>query len=101
MNVHIKGRNYEANGEYKDNHITVFAGSRISDKFGKYRHGKRVLNIRENSKYVKDNIVIKDVTFSTPSSAAQFVVGYSVNGLERWKVEKKISLKDYLKGVEK
>jgi hypothetical protein len=38
-----------------------------------------------------------DVKFTSPSSAAQFVTGRSVNGYVAWRPDDKMSLKEYLK----
>lgn len=97
MRVILKTKNYDAIGEYSDGQITVLKGSTISKKFGEYRHGKGVKTVRESKEYVNDNgILINDYTFKTPSAAAQFVVGYSVNGTLVWKTENGISLKEYM-----
>ena len=41
--------------------------------------------------------ILKNCEFTSPSTAAQFVTGRSTNGYEAWKVEKKLSLGQYLK----
>lgn len=99
MRVVLKTKNYSAIGEYSDGQITVLMGSTISKKFGEYRHGRGVKNIRDSREYVDGTgTVIKDYTFKTPSAAAQFVVGYSVNGKLVWKLENGETLKQYMEG---
>lgn len=100
MKVYMRGRNnrYYANGEFdpKTGHLTVFKNSTInkdslysSEKF----RLKKVAKLR--GRYVKDNILTKDIEFSNPSFAANFVVGQSVNGWLRWNDEKKEKIDKY------
>ena len=45
-------------------------------------------------------ITLKDCTFSSPSTAAQFIMESSINGWEAWHIDKKTSLKKYINGME-
>ena len=47
----------------------------------------------ENSEIV-DGILQKDKLFSSPSYAASFVLGRSINGKELWKTKEGLSLND-------
>lgn len=89
---------YDAQAKYDNGKITVLKGSKIQMDFADHiRGGKTAKSYRENKEYVNsEGIVIKDCEFSGASTAAQFVTGRSTNGLIAWKVENKISLKDYL-----
>ena len=44
----------------------------------------------------KNGILTADLVFATPSAAAAFVAGYSVNGLQAWHIEKHKTLRDYI-----
>ena len=53
-------------------------------------------DIRNNKELVKNNILLKDISFKSPSTAANFVSDAVCNGLRYWRTEKGITLKDYL-----
>lgn len=91
-----RNKNYSATGRYIDSkNFVVCKGSQIylnNDSVV----SKKVMKFRENSEYVdKNGVVLKDCTFGSPSTAAQFVNGSSTNGYVAWKVGKQ-SLKEYL-----
>lgn len=101
MNIVMKSRNntYYANATYTGGSIIVKAGGRVALSFAEHiQGGKTALKYRKDKKYVdeKGNI-IKDCTFSSPSTAAQFVSGNSKNGYSAWRLENGKSLGDYLK----
>ena len=85
--------------EYDGNRITVLAGGKISPDFANHiGGGKTAKAYRDNPEYVDENgNILKNCEFTSPSTAAQFVTGRSTNGYEAWKVEKKLSLRQYLK----
>jgi len=101
VNVQIKPRTGSvfAMGEYSDEGLLVLKGGRIRLTFAEHiKGGKTAKQYRENPEYVdKNGNIIKDCLFSSPSTAAQFVLGSSTNGYDAWKVESKKSLGDYLK----
>lgn len=88
-----------ATAEYEGETITVLAGGKINPNFAKHiRGGKNAKAYRDNPEYVDENgNIIKKCRFTSPSTAAQFVTGQSMNGYKVWKVEKKVSLGQYLK----
>ena len=88
-----------ATAEYDGKIMTVLAGGKISPDFADHiRGGKTAKGYRDDPEYVDENgNIIKNCEFTSPSTAAQFVTGRSVNGYEAWKVEKKLSLGQYLK----
>ncbi|MFZ2560051.1 MAG: DUF4357 domain-containing protein, partial [Candidatus Nanoperiomorbaceae bacterium] len=49
------------------------------------------------SEYFRDFIVIKNITFRSPSGAANFVYGASVNGKTFWKDENDKDLVEFIK----
>ncbi len=79
---------YEAKGEFDigKKRFTVKKGSRVSDSINKsptFRGANMIEKYREE--YVRENIVIKDVSFKSASTAACFVTGNSTNGHIAWK----------------
>ena len=98
--IFLTARNdtYNAKAEYDNGIITVLPGSRIRLDFASHiRGGRKALSYRNDPEYVdKNGIVLKKCAFSSASTAAQFVTGRSVNGLQAWHVEKKINLKEWL-----
>lgn len=98
LNVYMKGRNgsYDAQGIYNGSELTVLKGSLIKDK--KFANRMNLSSeIRNNNKLVKSNRLLEDITFKSPSTAANFVADAICNGLRYWKTEKGITLSDYLK----
>lgn len=101
MRLFLKGRrnSIDAVAEFdvKNRKFTVLKGSHVSPSVSdssKFRGAKTVLVLR--SKYVKDAITVQDVSFRSPSSAANFVTGTSTNGLKTWKNNESVILKKIL-----
>jgi hypothetical protein len=95
--------NVDAIAEYNldDKKVTVLKGSRVSNKIAyseKFRGAKSVEKARANA--VEANIVVKDMTFKSPSTAANFVTGASTNGLSAWKNKEGKTLKSILTEME-
>ena len=65
--------------------VSTLDDSNLSANMKKLRHSK-----------VANGKLIEDIEFSSPSSAAQFVIGSSINGLKEWKTRNGIPLKNLL-----
>ena len=91
ITVILESKRYSAIGEYKDGEITIKSGSKLNPTFKEnYAFSRKAKEYRESSEYVgKDFVLKKDITFSSPSTAAQFVLGYSANGWRCWRTENK------------
>ncbi|MCD8148192.1 MAG: DUF4357 domain-containing protein [Clostridiales bacterium] len=89
---------YNATALYEDGKITVQKGSLIRMSFADHIRGGRIAKQYRNDPSVVDEkgIVKKDCMFSSPSTAAQFVMGSSTNGWTAWHVDKKTSLRKYV-----
>ena len=98
MNVILKSKKntHYATGKYNGMTLTVLKGSTIN-KFLQFKDmPKSIIDLRTNPKIVNDEgVTQKDIEFNSPTSAAQFVTGRSVNGYIAWRIDDKISLKDY------
>ena len=100
--VFLKGRGYEAIATYEDGKMTVHKGSKLGyPASANFKRSKQAYSLRDDNKIVNDGIVIKECTFDSPSTAAQFITGGSRNGYDTWKVEKGYSLGKFLedKGI--
>ncbi len=98
-----KGNNeYQASCKYVDGNFVVLKGSKINKKVAssaKFNINRIALEARETKGNLSDDFVtLKDISFPSASTAAQFVCGYSVNGMSCWKNEHKISIKELLSG---
>lgn len=86
------GRRYDVQGRYDGASLTVLKGSRVSDvtTYGTQRDSlvKKLCRKDEDS-----FILTKDVVFQTPTAAANFCTGGSVNGWDFWKDSSKRPLK--------
>lgn len=101
MKLYIKSKvkNIDAIGEYnpETGKFVVLKGSLLSETVvstGTFRGTRAILKAREGC--VKDNILQEDKTFSSSSTAANFIRGASSNGLVCWKDESGKTLKDIL-----
>jgi len=104
MKFYLKNRNgrYDAVGEYDEvtHMFTVLKDSRVSDfvsNSDKFRGIKTILTVRE-ANVDRNGIVLNDVVFKSPSTAANFVTGTSTNGRKAWRDEYKRTFKDVVGG---
>lgn len=90
--------NYNARAFYENGIVIVKKGSKIRMSFADHvRGGNTAKKYREDKSIVDSaGITLKDCEFSSPSTAAQFVMGSSVNGWAAWHVDKKTSLRKYV-----
>lgn len=75
--------------------FTVLKGSKVSSTVShteKFRGAKSIEKSRETT--VVSKMVIKDVTFKSPSTAANYVTGSSTNGMTAWKNENGVTFKE-------
>ena len=97
MKLYLNSRNGQckAVAEYNDKNFVVLKNSKISPNVSSNTAiSKKVVSYRNDKQFVKNNKVIEDVLFKSPSLAAQFVLGYIMNGKRAWKNEDGISLKE-------
>ena len=92
-------RGINAKGTYdaEKNTLTVKSGSLISKTVSpslSFRSLPAIIKTRSTTTI--DNKVISDVVFRSPSTAANYVLGVSTNGLLAWKDENDKSLKELL-----
>lgn len=90
---------YNAIGIYSDGKITVLKGSKIRKPNNNTKRNQYVNEIRNNPLKVNDEmIVLEDIEFSSPSTAAQFVADTNRNGLLYWRNKDNKKLRDLLIG---
>ncbi len=98
--IYLRGRDGKSDSVavYQDGIVTVKKGSLIRMTFADHvRGGDTAKKYREDPTVVgSDGITKKDCAFSSPSTAAQFVTGSSVNGWTAWHVDKKTSLRKFV-----
>ena len=85
----IVSKKCDAKGFYDTSGFTVLKGSRISDKSTDSLswRDKRTKLIEEYANN-KNFVINEDITFSSPSKAADFCLGSSSNGWIMWKTER-------------
>ena len=93
LNVVLKSKHnlHYATGIYGEGKLTVLKGSKINlvDSFPEM--SQNLKDMRSNRELVAENgELLRDVDFSSPSSAAQFVTGRSVNGYIAWRPDDKM-----------
>lgn len=93
---------YNAKAEYYGDKIVVLKGSKINSKVASsstFKLNSFAQSAREDkNNYDKRFILTKDIEFSSPSTAGQFVCGYSVSGMTAWRDTNKRTLKEIVKG---
>jgi len=101
MKLYIRNRHHipVATGNYDKatNKMTVLAGSRVSKElyYGpSFRGDKKIKRLREA--YTVDGVMKDDLVFTSPTVAANFVIGYSCNGHLMWRDAEGRSLKELL-----
>ena len=91
MKLYLKRKYADAIAEYdlETGSIVVKKGSLVSDDISYTEKFRGAFTIEKyRAQYVKDGVVVKDASFKSPSTAANFVTGRSTNGLTAWKDEK-------------
>lgn len=96
--LNSKSGSHQADGAFDGTCVTVKKGSKICLTDSYADMSLKVKSKRHDCELVGDDGIVKqDITFESPTSAAQFVTGRSVNGYVAWRPENKMSLKEYLK----
>ena len=99
ITISSKSGKFEARGIYDGKTVIVQKGGHVNPSFAQsIRGGKMSKKYREDKKYVSEHYeIIEDCMFKSPSTAAQFVTGRSVDGYNAWKVGSSQCLGEYLK----
>lgn len=90
VELRSKKNNVRANGDYDKSTgiLIVRAGSVVSENISNSKTFRGRKTIIEKRDGIIENCVLKEnVTFNSPSTAANFVMGSSCNGLKVWKNE--------------
>ena len=77
----------KASGAQSEEGFIVFKGSQSSEEFKKASSQslRNKWNELRNQKIVDQGVFLKDIIFSSPSTAAAMVLGRNSNGLTQWK----------------
>ena len=95
--LNSKQGKHSAIAEYDGKTVTVLKGSKINLETKYSRLQQFIIDLRNDPSIVSmDGTLSKDITFSTPTTAAQFVTGRSVNGYIAWRPDNSMSLKEYI-----
>ena len=100
----VRKRNgINATGEYDaaTKTLTVLEGSVLSETVAhtaKFRGAKSIEKSREG--ILAGRVLQKNVSFKSPSTAANFVTGSSTNGLIAWKDKSGRTIKDFISEAE-
>ena len=92
IKLFASGKRYDVQGRYDGASLTVLKGSRVSDvtTYGSQRDSL----IKKKCRRDGENLILAtDVVFQTPTAAANFCTGGSVNGWNFWKDSTKIPLR--------
>ena len=92
IKLFASGKRYDVQGRYDGTSMIVLKGSRVSGVtlYGSQRDALVKNNCTKNG---NDFILVKDIAFHAPTTAANFCTGRSVNGWDFWKDSSKRPLK--------
>ena len=92
IKLFASGMRYDVQGRFEGSSLTVLKGSRVSDvtTYGSKRDALVIKKCRKDGDLL---ILTTDVVFQTPTAAANFCTGGSVNGWNFWKDSSKRPLK--------
>ena len=99
IELYARGRSgqYDSKAIFQSKKIIVLPGTKIAPLVSNANLSKIVLSMRNDKKIVDEDMILKrDVEFTSPSLAAQFVTANISNGLRVWKVNDRDTLKSYL-----
>ena len=88
--LYLKNSKVEAKCRQSSEGFVLLKGSKISKEIKNYLSP----NLIKRREKVKNNILQEDMLFSSISSAAKFVLGYSINGWDVWKNKEGKTLKE-------
>ena len=101
VTVYLKSKRneYYAEAKYDGSVFVVLKGGKVRTDFSEHiRGGNLAKTYRDNPEYVdKQGNILQDCSFTSPSTAAQFVNGTSTNGYKAWKVGAKLSLGEFMR----
>lgn len=101
ITLFMKTRNkpFHAVATFDNGVMIVKKGSVVNINQAKHiRGGEKARSFLENPEFVNSNgEVLKDCTFTSPSTAAQFVNGNCTNGYLSWRTEDGKRLKDIIR----
>ncbi len=94
--LHLKHPDCDGHGRYTENGFIVFKGSRLRSSVPEScpEAAKRARKLYEDK--IENELLQEDILFRTPSGAAAFVGGGSINGWEKWQTKEGKSLKDIM-----
>jgi len=94
---HSKGKKASAIAKLTDDGIVVLKGSRLAEELTRSAP-KQVKRLRAKYQdFINNSFVLaKDIRFTSPSAAAGFVGGASLNGYDYWVTEDGVALGQYL-----
>jgi len=97
---HTKGKKASALAKLTDDGIVVLKGSRLAEGLTQSAPKQvRKLRAKYSDSIDSSFLLTKDIRFTSPSAAAGFVGGASLNGNDYWVTDGGISLGQHLEGV--
>ena len=95
---YINSIGLKATGTQTEEGFIVFKGSQSSEEFKKAstQSLRNKWNELRNQKIVDNGIFLKDIIFSSPSTAAAMILGRNANGLREWKNKDGKTLKEIM-----
>lgn len=89
--------NFNAIAEYSKDKIILLKNSVISNKIYNCKISPKIEQLRKDKNIIENNILQKNLSFSSLSATAEFVSGYKANGLRVWRTEDGKKIKEDLK----
>ncbi len=95
LNKPHSGVHAEGEYDFKTKKMIVFKGAQLSMDIREYKSRSAIALQKVNelrAEYVKENILLEDLVFTSASTAGFFLTGRSTNGMIAWKNEEGISI---------
>ena len=92
------GRKVNAQMKITPTGYRVLAGSEVFPLLGKDNSSRLIKKRRQAASVDANNKLLKDEEFSSPSSAAEFVLGNTANGLTEWHTKDGVTFEQFFYG---
>lgn len=88
IKIYMRGADYRADGIYVDGKVIVLKGALLRNYKANFKRNTKVFSMREDTNIVDGEMnLLVDCEFSSPSAAAQFIMGCSRDGYDSWKMD--------------
>ena len=85
---YLKSYEFSGQGKYDGEKFTLLKGAKLNPSIKDYIEETVTKRREEHKSKIRNLVTVEDIIFNSPSGAASFILGRSVNGKEEWKNKK-------------